>query len=91
MVELDNEYGVKFEHLSEVLNTGANELSRHEVLDEIPGGTLKQLCEVLSFFSRDANDAYPVSVQTIQKAQEKGGELRNAITSDKKALLYVTK
>ena len=47
--ELDNETGVKFEHLSGVLNTGTEGLSRHEILDEIPGGTLEQLCEVLSF------------------------------------------
>ena len=46
MVELDSKYGVKFEHLAGVLNTRANGLSRHEILDEMPRSALKQLCKV---------------------------------------------
>ena len=64
MVELDSEYGVKFEHLARVLNTKADGLSRHENLDEIPRVALKQLCEA-SALDRDANEAYPVPIQAI--------------------------
>ena len=66
------------------------ELSRHEILDEIPRGALKQLCKV-SALNRDADDTYPVSIQAIQEVQEKGDDLRKAIASDKKALSLVRK
>ena len=87
IVELDSEYVVTFEHLAGVLNTGAGGLSRHKILDEMPRGTLKQLCEV-SALDRDADDAYPVSIQAIQEAQEKRNNLRKAMASDKRRCLW---
>ena len=56
-------------------------------MEEIPRGALKQLCEV-SALDREANDAYPVSIQVIQEAQEKGDDLRKAIASDKKSVVF---
>ena len=64
-----------------MLNTGADELSRHEILEEIPRGALKQLCKV-SALDRDADEAYPVSIQAIQEAQEKRDDLPKAIAPD---------
>ena len=87
MVELDSKYDFKFEHLAGVFNISVNGLSRHEILEEIPDGTLKQLYKV-SALNRDADDAYPVSIQGIQEAQKKGDKLRKAIASDKRRYLW---
>ena len=84
MIELDREYGATFEHLAGVLNTRADGLSRHKILDEVPDSAYKQLAKV-SALDRDADDSYPVSIQQIQDTQEKGDDLRKAIASDKKA------
>ena len=70
MIELDSKYGVKFKNLAGVLTIGADRLSRHEILKEIPSGALKQLCKV-SVFYRDADDAYPILIQAIQEAEER--------------------
>ena len=70
MAELDSKYGFTFQHLAGALNTGADGLSRHEVLDEMPRGALKQLCEV-SALDRNADNTYPVSIQAIQEAQKR--------------------
>ena len=63
MVELDTKYGVKFE----VLNTGADGLSLHKILNKIPSGALKQLGGV-TVLNKDGNGAYPFSIQAIQEA-----------------------
>ena len=87
MAELDSEYGVKFKHLAGLLNTRADGLSRYKILEETPDGALKQLYKV-SALNRDADDAYPVSIQGIQEAQKKGDKLRKAIASDKRRYLW---
>ena len=88
MEEFDSKYCVKFEHLVGVLNTGANGLSRHKILKEIPRGSLKQLCK-FSALNRDADEAYPVLLQAIQETQEKGDGLFKAIASDKRPCLWL--
>ena len=83
MVEFDQEYGVTIKHLPGVDNTGADGLSRHEILDNVPSNMNKLICEV-NALDRSTNEVYPVSIQAIQEAQESGDDLRNAIASDKK-------
>ena len=87
MVELDQEYGVTIRHLPGVENTGADGLSRHEILEDVPSNIKKLICEV-SALDRSTNEAYPVSIRAIQEAQESGDDLRRAIASDKKEDIF---
>ena len=63
---MDQECDTTFEYLPGKLNTGADGLSHHEILEETPKDILQEVCEV-SALDGDINETYPVSMNMIQK------------------------
>ena len=84
LIQLDQEFHVKWKHIAGIDNTGADGLSRHETIAEVPKDVKMKLYECNSL-DRETNEVFPVDMKYIQKHQEEDPKLRSLIASGKYA------
>ena len=69
LIELDQEFHVKRKHIAGVDNTGADGLSRHKIITEVPKDVKMKLYKCNSL-DRGTNEMFPVDMRFIKKCQE---------------------
>ena len=70
LIELDQVYGAKWEHVRGVDNPGADGLSRLEHFDEVPSNFVQEVYAV-DHLNRDLNHNFPIGLSLIKSEQDK--------------------
>ena len=82
LIELDQEYGAKFEHLPGEENVGGDALSRLEMLDDVPERAKSEVYAI-NELDGDANHDCPISMSLISSEQAKDEKIQEILTQSK--------